>query len=206
MAMQAHTIRGDRRATAFGLLMAGLLTLSLAACKPQALVSSWPDPSDPATTLADVERAVTRKILVPEMATTDLQSSLQKKKAELLVFDVREPAEYAQSHIEGAHRIDPSMSAAEFAARFGNMAQGKTVVFYCAVGVRSGQMLQRVQSDLKERGAVEGYNLRGGIFRWHAERAPVVTEAGPASSVHPFDGSWGKLLDRTIAARPDHRP
>jgi hypothetical protein len=39
------------------------------------------------------------------------------------------------------------------------------------------------------------FNLRGGIFRWHAEGRPL--EYGPgASGVHPFSRDWGRLLKR----------
>jgi len=161
------------------------------------LVSGWPDPTDPSTTLADVEAAVSRKIQVPEISAPVFSETLSHPGT--VVFDVREPAEYTESHIPGATRIDPGLSADAFAARFGNDIRGKTVVFYCAVGVRSGYMLERVRTVLTNGGATQAYNLKGGIFRWYASGKPVVSDAGPASAVHQYDGAWGKLPARTIA-------
>ena len=76
------------------------------------------------------------------------------------------------------------------------------MVFYCAVGVRSGLMLARVQPVLASKGAQAAYNLRGGIFRWHAAgRSLVADGTGIApTTVHPYDAAWGKLLDRTLAS------
>ena len=174
------------------------LALALSAHQLGASVSGWPDPADPKTTLSAVEAIVSRKISVPEITAPALRSALARP--DTMTFDVREPAEYAKSHIAGAIRIDPGLSARALAARFGNDIRGKTVVFYCAVGVRSGYMLERVQSVLADSGAKAGYNLRGGIFRWYASGGPVVSITGPAHSVHPYDEEWGKLLARTLAA------
>ncbi len=92
------------------------------------------------------------------------------------------------------------MTASEFEAAYGSEIKGRSVVFYCAVGVRSGRMLARVQSVLEGNGASAGYNLRGGIFRWRASGRTLVAEntADGARSVHPYDASWGQLLDRTL--------
>lgn len=206
MTHDKHARSGRGMVAIGGVLAAALLAIGLMACLPQLQFGPWPNPSDPNTTLADVERAVTRNIPVPEITAAALRSSAGSTGADdLVLFDVREPAEYSQSHIAGAQRIDPSMSAADFLSRFGSAVRGKTVVFYCAVGVRSGYMLERVRSGLEQRGIARAYNLRGGIFRWFASAAPVVNDSGPARNVHPYDEAWGKLLQRTVASMPDGR-
>jgi rhodanese-related sulfurtransferase len=186
-----------RRRLASAAIIAALAIAGVIAWAPH-LVSGWPDPADPDTTLAQVEAAVSRNIPVPEMSSPTLREAIAG--ADTVMFDVREPEEFEQSHIAGASRIDPGLSTEAFAARFGNDIRGKTVIFYCAVGVRSGTMLKRVTSVLANSGAKAGYNLRGGIFRWYANGGPVVSDAGPAQSVHNYDNAWGKLLARTVAA------
>jgi hypothetical protein len=57
------------------------------------------------------------------------------------------------------------------------------------------------QSELGVRRAMQEappkaiFNLRGGIFRWHAEGRPLAFGPG-ASGVHPFSRDWGQLLKR----------
>lgn len=179
-----------------------LAALALSACDARSVYIAWPDPNDASTTLADVEATVSRKIPVPEITAPDLREALSQTST--LTFDVREPGEYAHSRIAGSTRIDPGLSPEAFAARYGHDLRGKTVVFYCAVGFRSGQMLDRMQSVLRQSGARAAYNLRGGIFRWHTSGNPVVTDGGIARSIHPYDAAWGKLLARTTAA--SHQP
>ena len=166
------------------------------------------DPANPRVTLADIEATVSQKYPVPEVTEGVLAQQLNKP--DVLLFDVREPDEFDQSHLPGARRIDPEMTAQEFLAAYGPQLKDKTVVFYCAVGVRSGRMLTRVQSALPGYGVKNAYNLRGGIFRWNAAGQTVVAESAgrstTAATVHPYDASWGKLLDRTRQSKPAPAP
>ena len=75
-------------------------------------------------------------------------------------------------------------------------AKGKTVVFYCSVGVRSSKLAARLQKALTARGAKAVYNLQAGIFNWHNEHRPLTTGSAPTSFVHPFDDHWGQLVER----------
>ena len=159
------------------------------------------DPVNPRVTLADIEASVSQKYPVPEVTGAGLADRLGR--ADTLLFDVREPDEFAQSHLTGARRIDPEMSAEEFRAAFGPEIKGRTVVFYCAVGARSGRMLARIQPVLTSEGAQAAYNLRGGIFRWHAAGRSLVADGSAGSApqtVHPYDAAWGTLLNRTLAS------
>jgi len=171
------------------------------------------DPTNPKVTLADIEKVVAAKFPVPEMTASDLTAALADPGT--IVFDVREPAEQAQSQIPGARLISPNMSGEAFMATHGHEIAGKRVVVYCAVGVRSGIMAQRITQAAKDQAPARVYNLRGGIFRWHASggrlAAPQSTGpisapssgpiAGPISvpvGVHPYDAAWGQLLERTL--------
>ena len=107
------------------------------------------------------------------------------------LLDVRTAEEFAVSHLPGAIRVDPErpdLCSLE-------LAQRSPVVVYCSVGYRSAAILD----DLRGLGLGEVYNLRGGIFAWANEGRPIVRDQAPATSVHPYNAIWGRLL------RPDLR-
>jgi rhodanese-related sulfurtransferase len=155
-----------------------------------------PDPTNPNTTLAQVEDAVARILPVPEITAAELAAMVQAG-GPLVLLDVREPEEFAQSRIAGAIRVAPGMPSAEILARHGAAMKGAAVVFYCAVGWRSGLMVEALRDAANRAGAASFSNLRGGIFRWHAEGRALDTAPG-AQGVHHFDAAWGQLLRRTL--------
>lgn len=184
------------RPTRRGLLLAGAGALAVTG----GAAAAWPwrrglpDPADPRTTMQDVEAAVARLLPVPEITSAELARRIDAGER-IVLFDVREPAEYAQSRIPGALRVPPEASAAAVLAEHGARMAGATVVLYCAVGWRSGLMVQGIRQAAAQAPAAALLNLRGGIFRWHTEARPL--EFGPgAAGVHPFDGAWGRLLAR----------
>jgi rhodanese-related sulfurtransferase len=181
----------------WGLATTGVLAIVLAVGWWQSTARL--DPTNPSVTLSDIETRVDRRFGVPELTDAALVTALATSGT--VLFDVREADEYEQSHLQGATRIDPGMSADAFLATYGRELRGRTVVFYCAVGVRSGLMLARVRDKLASTGATAAYNLRGGIFRWHASGRPLVAQSGPAATVHSYDPAWEQLLNRTL---PDH--
>lgn len=156
------------------------------------------DPTNPRVTLSDIERTVSKRFPVPEVSAMELAPQVGGDTA--VLFDVRTREEFDQSHIAGAIWVDPDMSAEAFAKTHGEQVRGKKAVFYCAVGVRSGIMAQRVSQSLASFGPTGVLNLTGGAFRWHAQQRPLMSSAGPVRTVHPYDGAWGKLLDRTLAS------
>lgn len=123
------------------------------------------------------------------------------KREDVLLIDVREAPEFAVSHLAGAQRADPGIWRSTFMKTFGEKARGKTVVFYCSVGVRSSRLAQSVQAALKEQGARAVYNLDGGVFGWHNESRALVNASGATPFVHPFDSRWGKLVTRQELTR-----
>lgn len=125
---------------------------------------------------------------------------------QVVLFDVREPEEFAVSHITNAIRVDPSVWSWPFLRQHAASSKGKTVVFYCSVGVRSSKLAGRVQNALLEAGAVGVYNLQGGIFRWHNERRGLVDAAGDTQRVHPYDSDWGRLVERQDLVAAEPRP
>jgi rhodanese-related sulfurtransferase len=127
------------------------------------------------------------------------------KEGRIALFDVREQQEYQVSHIRGALRINPAIAREEFLERHASAILGKMVVFYCAVGQRSSRLVDRVADGLKARGAIEVYNLKGGIFAWHNDAYALVDGAGPTDFVHPYSQAWGGVLRRQNLLRTTPR-
>ena len=123
-------------------------------------------------------------------------NALMTRDEDILLLDVREAKEYSVSHIDGALRVDPDISAADFMTRFGDQAIGKQVILYCSVGRRSSRLGDRVREPLMAAGASHVSNLEGGVFRWHNENGPLVSASGSTQKVHPYNIWWGRLLTR----------
>ncbi|MBM3594111.1 MAG: rhodanese-like domain-containing protein, partial [Alphaproteobacteria bacterium] len=113
----------------------------------------------------------------------------------IILFDTREPDEYARSHLPGALRVAPDAPASAILAQYRALMADATVVVYCSVGWRSGLVVQAIRRAANDAPARAVFNLRGGIFRWHAEGRPLAFGPG-ASGVHPFSRDWGQLLKR----------
>lgn len=111
------------------------------------------------------------------------------------LFDVRGADEYGVSHLAGAIRVRPRSTFDELMRAAGADAlQGKTAVFYCAVGVRSARLIDRLQHRLHDAGCVRAANLSGGVFRWHNEGRPLFCASGGAERVHPFNRHWARFV------------
>lgn len=48
---------------------------------------------------------------------------------------------------------------------------------------------------LAKAGATEIFNLEGSIFQWANEGRPLERDGKPATKVHPYNGTFGKMLD-----------
>lgn len=59
------------------------------------------------------------------------------KKPNVVLLDVRTPAEFATGHLKGAQNID--FRAPGFSDKVSKLDKSKTYVLYCASGNRSGQ-------------------------------------------------------------------
>lgn len=104
-----------------------------------------------------------------------------------LLVDARPAAQFAVSHIEGAVNIDaasPDLTALEHVPR------DQPIVVYDGPGVVGAAMVV----GMTQAGFSRMSNLDGGLFRWANEGNPVVSESGPATTVHPVAWSWGRLL------------
>lgn len=134
---------------------------------------------------------------VRQLSTDSLAAWLRQPSArEPLLLDVRQPEEYAVSHLQGASRVDPDVEDLSFLA---GVPKDTPVVTYCSVGYRSSALSQR----LMEAGYTDVWNLEGSIFRWANEGRPVYRDGRPVAAVHPYNALWGTLLaDRLHAYEP----
>jgi rhodanese-related sulfurtransferase len=103
-----------------------------------------------------------------------------------ILLDVREPAEFAVSHIRGARLVAPATTNV---AALG-LPRDATLVVYCSVGYRSAALAERLEAAGHRR----VFNLDGGIFRWANEGRPLHRGDTVVTRVHPFDREWGRLL------------
>ena len=122
--------------------------------------------------------------------------TLKKKLAEPappILFDAREPDEFAVSHLQGARNVGYE----EFDLKtLSGIDKDAPIVVYCSVGYRS----EKIGERLKKAGFSNVINLRGGIFDWANRKLPLVNKAEEkVTIVHPYDRNWGRWLIRDAA-------
>ncbi len=83
---------------------------------------------------------------------------------DVVILDVRTPAETSLGMIEGAEEID--FKAGDFADRVDSLDRDKTYLVYCRSGNRSGKAC----ALMDELGFREVHNLEGGYMGWTEER------------------------------------
>ncbi len=103
-----------------------------------------------------------------------------------LLVDVREPEEYAVSHLEDAYNFQ---TAADIASRFPD--RDSDIVVYCSVGYRAAAVAARLQ----ELGYTRVLNLRHAIFEWANNHRPMSNDRGPTERVHPYNRAWASLVN-----------
>ena len=91
-----------------------------------------------------------------------------------ILVDVREPAEWAAGHAEGARHIP----LAQLGQGQRELPVGRPVITVCRSGARSA----RAATLLAEQGR-DASNLDGGMRAWAAAGLPVVTEGGLPGAV-----------------------
>jgi rhodanese-related sulfurtransferase len=105
--------------------------------------------------------------------TTDLTPAQVKAALdaqEILLIDVREPAEFAEERIGGATNFP--LSTFDPAAL--PDAGGKTIVLQCAGGKRSAMAVGKC----REANQIIETHLAGGLMAWKAAGLPTVTGRG----------------------------
>jgi rhodanese-related sulfurtransferase len=117
--------------------------------------------SDPAPALqAPAEDA-------PHISQADLLARLARNDSDLVVLDVRTPAEFAAGHVPGARNL----SHDQLAGRLDELAavRDKQVVLYC----RSGRRTLLAEDTLRQAGFTRLLHLEGDYLAWEAEHRPI---------------------------------
>lgn len=126
-----------------------LLALGLSACQGAT-------PAAPAATI-DIEN-------LPNTIDVATTRALQGRD-DVVLFDVREQAEYDAGHIPGVKLIPLN----EVPARMSEIPKDKTVILTCRSGNRSGQ----AADFLRKQGYTNVHNMEGGIVEWQQAGLPV---------------------------------
>lgn len=111
-----------------------------------------------------------------------------------LLLDVREPDEFAVSHLAEARSV-PWES--DWQTLLKQTPTTQPIVVYCSIGYRSSVLALK----LKQAGFAHVANLEGSIFKWASEGRPLVGPDGRAATVvHPYDARWGRLIAPSLRA------
>jgi phage shock protein E len=104
---------------------------------------------------------------VPSISQADLLKRIDRKDPELVVLDVRTPAEFAAGHVPGAKNL----SHDHLPARLDELAslRDKQVVLYC----RSGRRTLLAAETLRQAGFTKLLHLQGDYMAWEASQRPV---------------------------------
>jgi rhodanese-related sulfurtransferase len=103
----------------------------------------------------------------PTISQAELLARLEKKDPDLVVLDVRTPAEFAAGHVPGARNV----SHDQLAAKLGELSslKDKQLVLYC----RSGRRSALAGQTLRDAGFTRLLHLQGDYLAWEAEHQPV---------------------------------
>jgi rhodanese-related sulfurtransferase len=133
---------------------------------------------------------------VPSLTPAELAAWLDDPARELpILLDVREPDEFAVSHLPGSRRVDPDADVKNLLA---SITPKRTVVLYCSVGYRSSKLA----AQLLDAGASDVRNLEGSIFKWANEGFPLERDGMPTHRVHPYNSRYAKMLHPKLRSNP----
>jgi rhodanese-related sulfurtransferase len=135
---------------------------------------------------------------VPQIPPDSLLAWQERERhASPILLDVREEEEYNVSHLKGAQR---SVSQQEALDSLKGVPNDTLIVLYCSVGYRSSALAETLQA----LGFTNIKNLEGSIFAWANSGFPVYRGDTRVNVVHPYDETWGALLERALwATTPD---
>lgn len=126
--------------------------LILAACQP------GPAQDNKAAAAETKAAGPVKQVLAPQLFQEKLAAMTGAQ-----IIDVRTPAEYAQSHLQGAKNIDVKNQS--FTTQIESLDKTRPVYLYCQSGIRSAN----AASILSQSGFQEIYDMQGGMRRWQAE-------------------------------------
>ena len=148
-------------------LLAGMtLTICAGAALAAEPVATQVDPAPPAKQAPPADQAPP-PAQAPLISQTDLLARIENQDADLVVLDVRTPAEFAAGHVPGARNLPHD----ELPARLAELSslKEKDVVLYCRSGRRTAIAVQ----TLRAAGFTKLLHLEGDIGAWEAAKQPL---------------------------------
>ena len=112
----------------------------------------------------------------PVITATEIRAFQNDLRGEtgFVIVDVRSKAETDVSMIPGA------LTKSEF-EKTANQHQGKLVIAYCTIGVRSGNY-----ADSLIRKGWKAWNYKGSILDWCANKLPLINNGQETNKVHTY--------------------
>jgi rhodanese-related sulfurtransferase len=104
-----------------------------------------------------------RQEAIPEINPDEVQARLVRGER-VVLLDVREPAEFRESHIAGSRLIPLD----QLPFRLDDLPRDRPIVAICRSGNRSA-----VATTLLRRAGFDASNMRGGMLAWHKRGFPV---------------------------------
>jgi len=168
------------------LLWISLSSLLLAGCHEAA---------EPEVVLEGAVQKITAKFSsVSHISTSELAEWLADPDREPpLLLDVREPREYAVSHLPGAIRVSPDATSDQLRDE---IDLSRPIVLYCSIGYRSAALAER----LTAAGAAQAMNLEGSLFKWANEGRPMLRDGEITDRAHPYNKKYGRMLRESLRA------
>ncbi|XP_059511240.1 probable adenylyltransferase/sulfurtransferase MoeZ [Stegostoma tigrinum] len=152
---------------------------------------------------------------VGNVCPNQLEQLVKENRQQILMLDVRSPAEYEVSHLQGAIRVDPETTDMDHLVKDLGLAgsdAAQTVVCYCTVGFHASQLIEKLllfldgDRRLSFQRAMTVYNLEGGLLKWAEEKKPLVDGTNHITSqIHPYCHIWAQLLKADFKASR-HQP
>jgi len=107
------------------------------------------------------------EFLVKDVDPKQVSMILHYQAEQVIVLDVRTPAEFHSGHIEGA--VNHDFNDPGFAAGLASLDTSKDVILHCKSGGRSASALAAVEAA----GVKKIYHLTGGMNAWRAAGMPI---------------------------------
>jgi len=112
--------------------------------------------------------ALSRRAATGVTSVTPVEAVLLMNRSKMLVLDVRDEAEYAEGHIQGAKHVP----LAELETRIKELEKqkNKPVLVSCKKGMRANKACQL----LTRHAFTQLYQLEGGLDKWKGANMPLV--------------------------------
>jgi rhodanese-related sulfurtransferase len=135
----------------------------------------------------------------PDVPSISAQEAYRRMSAgdNIVFIDVRDPSEFAVSHLPWAQNKTDNIG---FKTAVENASSDALIISYCSVGYRSARTLARLRRDMTITNIKNVYNMQGSIFAWANTGFPLYNGDTEVKDVHPYDSTWGTLLNRDLWA------